>query len=294
MPTIDPEHLQRYRDATYRLNPDRKVQTPADALDFVNERGFVYFWSIKGVTFPSLWTAVAGDRPVADAHDDPGHITWRWKDESLDKRIWHYAKILRGRATLISLDAAPYFYALSENYGEPEQDYEIQYQDGLLSHEAKLIYEKLLLDGPLDTVTLRRKIHMTSKTSNYPFDRALTYLQRNFNILPVGVARTGSWRYSFIYECVHRWWPDLPAQARVITRRSARARLVGRHLRSVGAATAADVRKLFQWPKRDVEQALEDVIADGEVEGGFEMENERGEWFVWKMQGRPTDRPCIL
>lgn len=283
MPIIDPEHLQHYRDTTFRLSPDRKVQTPADALDFVNERGFVYFWSIKGVTFPSLWAAVAGDRPVADAHDDPGHITWRWKDESLDKRIWHYAKILRGRATLISLDAAPYFYALSENYGEPEQDYEIQYQDGLLSHEAKLIYEKLLSDGPLDTVTLRRKIHMTSKTSNYPFDRALTYLQRNFNILPVGVARTGSWRYSFIYECVHRWWPDLPAQARVITRRSARARLVEHHLRSVGAATAADVRKLFQWPKRDVEQALEDVLADGKVEAGFEMENEPGEWFVWKM-----------
>ena len=282
MPTLDPEHLQRYRNTTFRLTPDRRVRTPTDALAFVNERGFIYFWPIKGVTLPSLWAAVAGDRPVADAHDDPGHVTWRWKDESLDKRIWHYAKVLRGRATLIALDLAPTFYALSENYGEPEQDYLIQYQDGLLSHEAKLIYEKLLADGPLDTVTLRREIHMTSKASNYPFERALTHLQRNFNILPVGVAQTGSWRYSFIYECVHRWWPDLPAQARAITRRSARAKLVGLHIRSVGAATAADVRKLFQWPKREVEQALEDVTKAGEVERGFEMEGARGEWFLWK------------
>ncbi len=283
MPALDPEHLQHYRNTTFRLTPDRKVLTPNDALDFVNERGFVYFWSIKGVTFPSLWAAVAGDRPVADAHDDPGHVTWGWKDESLDKRIWHYAKILRGRATLVSLDVAPTFYALSENYGEPEQDYLIQYQDGLLSHEAKLIYEKLLADGPLDTVNLRREIHMTSKASNYPFERALTYLQHNFNILPVGVAQTGSWRYSFIYECVHRWWPDLPTQARAISRRSARAKLVELHLRSVGAATAADVRKLFQWPKREVEQALEDVIATAQVERGFKMEGMRDDYFMWNI-----------
>ncbi len=282
MPTIDPEHLQRYRDKTFRLLPDRKVMNPSDAAAFVNERGFIYFWPIKDILFPSLWAAVAGNRPVADAHDDPGHITWRWKDEALDKRIWYYAKILRGRATLISLDIVPFFYALSENYGEPEQDYEIQYQDGLLSHEAKLIYEKLLSEGPLDTVTLRRKIHMTNKSSNYPFDRALTHLQRNFNILPVGVAETGSWRYSFIYECVHRWYPDIPAQARAITRRSARARLVEHHLRSVGAATATDVRKLFQWPKRDVELALEDVSASAQVKRDYTMEGERGEFFVWK------------
>jgi len=282
MPILAPEQLQHYRDTTYYLGSDRKVLTPTDAVDFVNKRGFIFFWPIKGVIFPNLWTAVAGDRPVPNEHDDPGHVTWRWKDESLDKRMWYYAKILRGRATLIALDVAPYFYALSENYGEPEQDYEIQYQDGLLSHEAKLIYEKLISDGPLDTVNLRRRIHMTNKASNYPFSRALTYLQRNFNILPVGVAQTGSWGYSFIYECVHRWYPDLATEARAITRRSARAKLVELQLQSVGAATAAHVRKLFQWPKRDVEHALEDVTAAGKVERGYEMEGERGEFFVWK------------
>ncbi len=66
---------------------------------------------------PSLWTAVAGDRPVADKHDDPGHITWGWKYKALGKKIWYYAKTLRKKATMISLEIAPYFYALSENYG---------------------------------------------------------------------------------------------------------------------------------------------------------------------------------
>lgn len=49
-------------------------------VDFVNERGSVYFWPIKDVTLPSLWTAVAG------AHDDPGHVSWGWKDSLLGQR----------------------------------------------------------------------------------------------------------------------------------------------------------------------------------------------------------------
>ena len=44
--------------------------------------------SIKGIAFPSLWTAVAGDRPFADEHDDPGHVTWGWKDTAPGQRIW--------------------------------------------------------------------------------------------------------------------------------------------------------------------------------------------------------------
>ncbi len=36
---------------------------------------------------------------------------------------WYYAKVLRKKSTFIAHDALPYFYALSENYGAPEEDY---------------------------------------------------------------------------------------------------------------------------------------------------------------------------
>jgi hypothetical protein len=251
--------LAAYRARTFRLHPDLRLHRPEEARTFVEERGFIFFWPIKGVTFPSLWTAVAGDRPVAAAHDDPGHVSWSWKDQALDKRWWYYAKVLRGRATLIALADVPYFYALSDNFGEPEQDYLIQYEDGVLSREARLIYEILLREGPLDTVTMRRKLHLTGKASNSPFDRGLTYLQRDFKILPVGVARTGAWRYSFIYECTHRWFPELPALARPISRARARQHLLQRLLHSLGAATEADMRKLLQWPPSELSRTLRDL-----------------------------------
>ena len=122
MPQISAGQLDDYHRQTFLLDPDLRLANREEALNFVNRRGFIYFWPIKGVEMPNLWTAVAGQRAVADAHDDPGHVTWGWKDKMLDKRLWYYAKILRGKATIISLDVAPYFYVLSENYGDPEHD----------------------------------------------------------------------------------------------------------------------------------------------------------------------------
>jgi len=167
-----------------------------------------------------------------------------------------------------------------ENYGDPEHDYAQLYQDGLLSRPAKLIYEALLREGPLDTVNLRRAIHMSSKSSNSPFARGLTALQRDFKILPTGVAHTGAWRYSFIYEVVHRFYPDLPAQARPISRQAARQKLVALYLEAVGAATAADVRRLFQWKPRQVQRTLAALVEAGQLHAGYTLVGQAGEHFV--------------
>ncbi|MCO6449406.1 MAG: winged helix DNA-binding domain-containing protein [Caldilineales bacterium] len=280
MSVLDPDLVGRYRAETYRQNAVHMVRTVDDARQFVSERGFIFFWPITGVTMPSLWTAVAGDRPVANEHDDPGHVTWGWKDQSLDKRWWYYAKVLRGKATLISHEFTSYFYALSENYGEPERDFLEQYQDGLLSIEAKSIYEALLAEGAVDTVNLRRITRMTNKASNSPFERALTHLQRDFKILPVGVAETGAWRYSFIYDCVHRWYPDLPERARAFSRRQARQRLVEAYLVSVGAATFAEMRKVFQWKPTDLKAALQSLAESQTIIGNFQMPDSTEECFV--------------
>jgi hypothetical protein len=277
---ISAKQLDAYRAGTYRLGDELRLQSREDALDYVNERGFVYFWPIKGVQFPSLWTAVAGNRSVSDKHDDPGHVTWGWKDGMLDKRQWYYAKILRGKATMISLSTVPYFYALSENYGDPDHDYLQLYEDGLLSREAKIIYEALLREGPLNTVMLRRVIQMTGKASNSPFDRGLVSLQRDFKILPVGVAEAGAWRYSFVYDLVHRHYPDLPEKARPIPRGEAQARLVQRYFDSVGVATKGDVQKFFQWRPAEIERALEKLVADDQIMHDCLVEGEKGNHYA--------------
>lgn len=260
MPTIDLKKLQTHRTRTFNLPPQRRLSSPAQALKFVEARGFVYFWPIKGIDLPSLWTAVAGNRPVADKHDDPGHITWGWKDGSLDKKIWYYAKILRKKATMISLDVAPYFYALSENYGSPEEDYLLAYEEGRLTQSAKQVYETLLKEGAMNTLDLRKAAKLANAKDS-EFNKALEVLQADFKILPVGVAEAGAWKYSHVYEIVPRHFPSLPEQARTIGESAARAKLLELYFESVGAATESDAAKLFGWNKELLGRSISGLIA---------------------------------
>jgi hypothetical protein len=250
-----------------------------DAVRYVDERGFVHFWPIKGVDLPSLWAAVAGDRPVADKHDDPGHVTWGWKDSLLGARRWYYGKLLRGKATMVSLGTLKYFYALSENYGDPG-DYLQEYQAGRLSQEAKAVYEVLLEKGAMHTVALRRETRMTARESNTRFERALTELQVGLKIQPIGVAQAGAWRYSFIYELVDRWLPDVVQAARPVGRSEARAHLIDLYLQSVGAATVPKIGSLFGWRPDDARKAAERLAAAGSAVSLDQVAGAAGAWLA--------------
>lgn len=257
------EKLRHFRRQTFRTEPGLRVIDKTEAVKFVNSRGFVFFWPIRDHPLPSLWAAVAGERPVADAHDDPGHVTWGWKDELLGKQEWYYAKVLRKRSTMIAMQVAPYFYALSENYGSPDEDYLTLYEQGRLTQEARVLYQVVLQEGPLDTVALRKAAHMTSKESDGRFNKALADLQADFKLLPVAVTTAGAWRYAFAYEVVARHYPELPEKAQAIGENQARKVLTEWYYRSLGAAPVRDLRRLFGWSQTQAERAVQALVKDG-------------------------------
>src|SRR5512142_1830042 len=278
MSRIDAARLRAYRADTYRLSRTRRLGSQSQARKYVDERGFIYFWPVKGIDLPSLWAAVAGDRPVADAHDDPGHVTWGWKDNALPKRLWYYAKVLRRRATIISLEAAPYFYALSQNFGSPEEDYLISYHEGRLTLAAKNIYEALLSNGALDSIALRKAARLTSAKES-EWNRALEDLQMDFKILPVGVAEAGAWKYAFIYQITARHFPGLGEQARQIRESAARIKLLECYFDSVGAAQPKDLNKLFGWGTDLTQRAVGRMLEAGSLTTA-EHPAQAGEWLA--------------
>jgi hypothetical protein len=280
MPEISQHRLLDYHSETFRFEPARRLHSADEAVAFVNERGFTFFWPITGICLPSLWGAVAGDRPVANEHDDPGHVTWGWKDELLGQRRWYYAKILRKRGTMIALEYAPHFYALSENYGSPEEDYLTLYEQGRLTQEARQIYETLLQEGPMHTVALRKAARMTSRESDGRFNKSMSDLQADFKIMPVGVARAGAWNYAFIYEITARHHPELIERAQQIGENQARQKLSGLYFRSVGAATKNDLQRLFGWRPAQTERSLTALVNEGFLISGVELENQRGAYYV--------------
>lgn len=279
MPVINIKKLTDYRAITFRHKPDLRLRTPQQAIEFVNERGFVFFWPVKGYEFPSLWGAVAGDRPVADEHDDPGHVTWSWKDSLLDKKVWYYARVLRHKNSIISLDASKYFYALSPNYGEPEADFEDQYNQGLIPMEAKLIFETLVKKGPLDTISLRKEAHLTGSGSTSPFNRAMDILQQQLKVLPVAISEAGAWNYAFVYDLTHRHFPELIEQARFVSESRAMEELLIYFFTTMGTGSVKKIISLFNWNTEQVHNAVSRMVRSGILLDNVSVENSSDNLF---------------
>ncbi len=268
MPELSPEQIKSYRGITYCSEPGLRVHSEIAAIEFVNQRGFIFFWPIQSDPFPSLWTAVAGNRPVSDDHDDPGHICWGWKDAILGTGKWYYGKLLRRRNTIISLELLPYFYALSPNYGDPETDYLDDYREGRLSNDAKVLYQALLQEGPLNTLDLRRKARLMERSSQSRFSKALDELQMTMRIIPVGISNAGPWHYAFLYDIVPRHFPKLIQQAEPIAENEAFSKLARSFFLSQGAASSTAMARLFHWDDRILDQVVSKL-----VEEGFLMDN---------------------
>ncbi len=278
MQTLSLEQVNAYRSKTFHLDEKARLKTPKDAVQFVNERGFIFFWPVKGVVLPSLWAGVAGDRPVPDDNDDPGHIAWGWKDSLLDQHVWYYGRILKHKNAFISHSLLPYFYALSPNYGSPEDDFADDYRTGHLSLETKLIFETLVDKGRLDTINLRKEAHLSGQNSSGPFNRALDQLQMDFRVLPVAIADIGAWHYAFIYDLTHLQYPDLIEESRGIAEAQARSTIVLTYLRSVGVAREKDVVSLFHWDAAVTHRVIESLKKHDGVAGELTLENSNESW----------------
>jgi hypothetical protein len=268
MPTLTKHDVIDRREVRYRRRMNLRVTTQEQAVEFVNDVGFAFLFPIQAVEMPSLWDAIAGRKmPTTNKHSGYEiERTWGWKDESLDKKWWYYGKLLRRKATLVSLDFLPNFYALSENFGDYEHDYLEEYRIGAMSSEAKQVYEALLKNGALDTVRLRREARLSSEANKPRFEKALTELQTGLKVLPVGIAPAGAWRYAFIYEILPRWYADVPDRARKIDRAEARAAILDQYLRNVIASPLSNAGRLFGWKSIETQQAAERLTAEGRAE----------------------------
>ena len=282
MLTIDQDWIATERDHRYRRMQARRVQTIEAAEAFIDEVGFAFLWPIKGVEAPNLFQAIAGrERDVPMAHDDPDNsLCWGWKDQSLGGQRWYYAKLLRRKATLIAPRLWGHFYALTKNYGGL-RDYEEQVRDGVMTHEARQIYEALLEGGPMGTVALRQAVGMAASTSKSRFERGLVELQIDMKVMPVGVAEEGAWRYSFVYDIPMRRYPELPAQARRLKTGAVWQTLVGAYLDNVIAAPRKQVAQMFhifEPTARELDHALDTLADTGRIEAA-EVRDQKG--VVW-------------
>jgi hypothetical protein len=259
--------LQAARAERYRRRPHLRVHTEEQALDFVNDVGLCLLFSAQDIELPSLWGALCGeDRRVPNHHNDRElGLAWHWKDSLPVAGKVLYGKFLRKKPVFVSLKLAPSFYALSPNYGDPTQDYLLDYVDGRLSVEAKQVYEVLLKEGALPTSRLRREAGLGGKVNAARFDRALAELQMDFRITKVAISDANRWGYCYVYDLLPRHFPGVVKAARQITDKEARKRILLCYLQTVVAATPRQVGRLFGWEPTDVEGLTGRLAAEGRL-----------------------------
>src|SRR3954452_4034998 len=238
--------IMRYSDIVdlrkphYRQHPDLKVKTRREAVGFVNDVGIALLFPGENMPFPDLWSAINGhERRIPKYHHDWAlGKTWEWKDKIPDRKEAWYGKLVRGKPAFISLADLPAFYALSPNYGELD-DYLEAYADGLLSTEAKMVYEALLSEGPLPTSTMRKAVGLGGGGDNARrFDRAIVELQSSLKIVKSGISDANRWKYCYVYDLLLRWAPDVAEQAREYNSRMAMRHIILRYFKSAQAAPA--------------------------------------------------------
>jgi hypothetical protein len=261
-----PERLLAERERRFRRQPELRVQDEEQAARFIDEVGLCVLFPVQRMELPSLWEAINGcSRPLPRHHDDDAlGKAWRWKDTLPARGRVYYGKLLRGKATLLTLDLLPSFYALSPNYGGAE-DYLQEYEAGRLSREARAICDVLLERGALPTGDLRRLAHLSSRSQKYRFERAIAELQQKLMLAKVDTADAGPWHYSYVYDLFVRAYPVQVEAARFLTPRRAQGTILRWYVHTAVMASPAYLCWLFGWRQDAVDRAAADLVEAGEL-----------------------------
>jgi hypothetical protein len=177
VPVVIPEHIEEFRDACWRREGSRQVETAFDAERFIDQVGFAACLTDCRRPGPSLYLAVCGRRDaVMPRHvqkDEETSHTWRLKDELVRRGKVYYAKLARGRAMFVAPRMIPYFNAI---WGLRRAD-----ERKRLSKSALAILRVLRHEWEMSTADLRTDAGIKERAA---FMRAMDELQAAMIVIP--------------------------------------------------------------------------------------------------------------
>ena len=185
---VIPEDVEEYRDARWRREGTRQVETAIAAERFIEEVGFAACLTDSRGPGPSLYVAVCGRRDAVmprNVQKDPeASHTWLLKDELLRRGRVYYAKLARGKTMFLAPRVIPYFHAL---FGVRRAD-----EPRRLSKAARAILHVLRKEWEMATSDLREEAGLRDRKT---FNRALDELQAAMLVIPTDVLYAPKFTY---------------------------------------------------------------------------------------------------
>src|SRR5258708_5540571 len=172
-----PAEIEDYRDAQWRREGMRQVETALEAERFIEEVGFAACLTDCRRPGPSLYVAVCGRRdavmPRNVQKDSEASLTWTLKDDIVKRGKVYYAKLARGKAMFIAPRMIPHFHAV---WGMRRSE-----EDRRLSRNARAVLKVLRREWEMSTGDLRDESGVKDRTA---FTRGLDELQAAMIVVP--------------------------------------------------------------------------------------------------------------
>lgn len=252
MKTHIPADVDDYRDARWRREATRQIESAFEAERFIEQVGFASCLADSRRTGPSLYVAVCGRRDaVLPRHvqkDPEASLTWQIKDELVRRGNVYYGKLARGKTTFIAPRIVPYFHAIwgVRRSEEPRR----------LTRPAQAVLRVLRKEWEMATADLRDESGVRDRAA---FTRAIDELQAAMIVVPSAVYYLPKFTYIWTLA-VGRF----PAALRRRVRRDDAVREIARcFLDSAGMTIPGELARVTGLSRPEAGRGNRALVAEG-------------------------------
>ena len=249
---VVPEEIEDHRDARWRREATRQVESVADAERFVEQAGFAACLTDSRRPGPSLYVAVCGRRdavmPRQVQKDPEASLTWQLKDEIVRRGNVYYAKLARGKATFIAPRMIPYFHAI---WGIRRAE-----ETRRLSRSARAVLQVLRKEWEMSTSDLRDESGVKDRQA---FTKAIDELQAAMIVVPSEVCYLP--KFTYIWTLGVGRFPD--ALTRRVSRATAVREIARCFLAGAGMTFPGELARVTGLPRPEAGLGNRALVAEG-------------------------------
>jgi hypothetical protein len=246
-----PAPFEDFRDAHWRREGVRQVETAIDAEHFIERVGFSACLTDSRRPGPSLYVAVCGRRDAVlprNVQKDPeASLTWVLKDELIRRGRVYYAKLARGKAMFIAPRMIPYFHAI---WGMRRAD-----EARRLGRNARAILHVLRREWEMSTKDLRDDSGVKDRVA---FTRGLDELQAAMIVVPSEILYQP---FTYIWTLAIGRFPD--ALRKRVNRETALREIARCFLAGAGMTVPGELARVTGVPRPDAGRGNHALVDEG-------------------------------
>jgi hypothetical protein len=256
------KELDAYRRRKWRLG---RLRTLEDVADFIDGVGMCLLFACRDIPLPKIYDCAADDVNW-----------WSWKDHLQESKRAYSGRIVRRKATLVSMELLPAFYAIYQT-GGGYAEYEEEYYWGKLGELANRMADYLDRNGPTPADRLRKAVVPSGKKNTRQFQAALLELQTKFKIVTVGL-EDRSWGIR-VLDLFVKWIPaDVDHRADKMCREEAIELVLRAFVDTAGAVPEHAISRTFGWHSDETSKAADSLVEVGALLRG-RFRGDRKNWL---------------